>query len=176
MIDKPEIVRHAERCSIICMSWETQQRRECKFPFYDYFRKVDGILFSYANVFFPSGHLKDHIKIALVFYHCQTDNHKLGSSKQHPFIISPLPQVRSLGVGELGLPCFPWSGVWVWWASLSVQSHQEEIKTSISQGCDLLWGSSPLPNSVGWNNSFPVIVELGPSFSSWLSLETISNT
>lgn len=114
MIDKPGIVRHAERCSIICMCWETQQRRECKFPFYDYFRKVDGILFSYANIFFPSGHLKDHIKIAFVFYHCQTDNHKLGSSKQHPFIISPLPQVRSLGVGELGLPCLPWSGVWVW--------------------------------------------------------------
>jgi len=56
--------------------------------------------------FFPSGHLKDHIKIALVFYRCHIDSHKLGNLKQHRFIISPAPLGQESCVGEVGALCF----------------------------------------------------------------------
>lgn len=71
MIDKPGIVRHAERCNIFYMCWETQQRRECKFLFYDYFRKFDGILFSNPGAgelgVLGSPRLGVHVWVTLVF-------------------------------------------------------------------------------------------------------------
>ena len=65
-----------------------------RFFFSQYAANLKAILFFQAFVM--------SLEVVLVFYYFATNYHKLSDLKQHIFIMSQFPQVRSLGIAYLG--------------------------------------------------------------------------